>query len=56
MAGEKIDREEEEKSKERTGGQHHSGPAKPVAEIAPERPGLRGNWSVRHRGNYLQVT
>jgi hypothetical protein len=55
MARELIDREEEEKSEKRAGGEHHSGPAKPVAEIAPKRPGLRGSWSVRHRGNYLQA-
>jgi hypothetical protein len=53
MCGEKVDPEEEKKSKERAGGEHHSGPAKPVPEIAPEWLGLRGNWSVRHRGNYL---
>jgi hypothetical protein len=55
MAGDQIDREEEAKGEERAGGEHHSGPAKPVPEIAPERPGLRGSWSVRHRGNYLQA-
>jgi hypothetical protein len=54
MAGDQVDREEEKKSEERAGGEHHSGPAKPVPEIAPERPGLRGSWSVRHRANYLQ--
>jgi hypothetical protein len=53
---EQINREEKEKREKRAGGEHHSGPAKPVAEIAPERSGLRGIWSVRHRGNYLQAT
>src|SRR5262245_8345613 len=53
MAGDQVDREEEKKSEKGAGRQHHSGPAKPVAEIAPERLGLRGSWSVRHRGNYL---
>jgi hypothetical protein len=52
---EQINREEEKKGEERTGGEHHSGPAKPVAEIAPKTPGLRGKWSVRHHGNYLQT-
>src|SRR6266511_6275646 len=55
MARELIDCEEEKKSEKRASGKHHSGPAKPVAEIAPKRPGLRGSWSVRHRGNYLQA-
>jgi hypothetical protein len=54
MVSDQIDREEEEKSEERAGGEHHSGPAKPVPEIAPERSRLRGKWSLRHRGNYLE--
>ena len=54
MAGDQIDRKEEAKGKKGAGRQHHSRPAKPVAEIAPERAGLRGSWSFRHRGNYLQ--
>ena len=55
MAGDQIDRKEEKKGEEGAGSEHHSGPAKPVAKIAPKRPGLRGSWSVRHRGNYLQA-
>ena len=54
MAGDQIDRKEEAKGEKRAGREHHSGPAKPVAEIAPERPRLRGSWSFRHRGNYLR--
>jgi hypothetical protein len=54
MAGELVDREEEKKREEAAGGEHHPGPAKPVPEIAPEGAGLRGSWSFRHRGNYLQ--
>ena len=56
MARELVDREEKQKREKRAGGEHHSRPAKPVAEIAPKRPGLRGSWSVRHRGNYLQAS
>jgi hypothetical protein len=56
MSGDQIDREEEAKGEKSAGSQHHSGPAKPVAEIASERPRLRGSWSFRHRGHYLQVT
>ena len=55
MAGDQIDREEEAKSEKSAGSQHHPGPAKPIAEIAPERPSLRGSWSFRHRSNYLQL-
>jgi hypothetical protein len=55
MAGDQIDREEETKGEKRAGSQNHSGPAKPVAEIAPKRPGLRGSWSVGHRANYLHA-
>ena len=55
MARDQIDREEEAKSEKGAGNQHHAGPAKPVAEIPPERPRLRGDWSFRHRGNYLQL-
>jgi hypothetical protein len=55
MAGDQIDRKEEAKREKSAGREHHSGPAKPVAEIAPERPGLRWSWSVRHHGNYLQL-
>ena len=55
MAGDQIDREEEAKGEKGAGSQHHPGPAKPVAEIAPERPRLRGSWSFRHRGNYLRL-
>jgi hypothetical protein len=55
MSGDQIDREEEAKGEKSAGSQHHSGPAKPVAEIASERPRLRGSWSFRHRGHYLQA-
>jgi hypothetical protein len=55
MAGDQIDRKEEAKGEKGTGREHHSGPAKPVAEIAPERPGLSGSWSFRHRSDYLQL-
>jgi hypothetical protein len=55
MAGDQIDREEEAKGEKGTGSQHHSGPAKPVPEIAPERPRLRGSGCVRHRRNYLEL-
>jgi hypothetical protein len=56
MAGDQIDREQQAKGEKGAGRQHHTGPAKPVAEIAPERSRLRGSWSVRHRGNYLHAT
>jgi hypothetical protein len=56
MARELVDPEKEKKREKGAGGEHHSGPAKPVAEIAPKRPGLRGSRSVRHPGNYLQAT
>ena len=36
MAGDQIDRKEEAKGEKGAGSEHHSGPAKPVAEIAPE--------------------
>jgi len=50
MAGELIDRDQEQERKERGDGEDHSGPAKPVAKIAPKRPWLCGGWSVvRHR-------
>jgi hypothetical protein len=55
MDRKQIKREEQQKSEERAGGEHHSGPAKPVPEIAPEGAGLRGSWSLRHRGNYLRA-
>jgi len=55
MAGDQIDRKEEAKSEKSARSQHHAGPAKPVAEIAPERPRLRGSWSFRHCGDYLQL-
>ena len=55
MAGDQIHREEKAKCEKRAGRQHHPGPAKPVAEIAPERPRLRGSWSFRHRSNYLRL-
>jgi hypothetical protein len=53
MESEQIKCEKEEKGEKGAGREHHPGPAEPVAEIAPERPGLCGSWNVRHRGNYL---
>ena len=51
MTSELIDRDEKEKGEKRASGQNHSGPAQPVAEITPKRPGLRGAGSIRHRCN-----